>query len=426
MKASLSALLAAAVLLVVGCGGHTSATPVAVDTDMSTDDIVALLYVATSSQLDLKAVTVSGTGLTTCPTGARHALQLLELVGRGDVPVACGRGEPLAGANQFPVEWRSRADAFFGLELPPAAAKPRGTASRLLSDVLARTGRLTILSLAPLTDTASLLRAHPALSHRIARVVAMAGAVSVPGNVGPGHDQAEFNVWIDPLAAREVLASGVPVTLVPLDATNDVPSAVFFSDALRRYHYSSPAATVAWELDVQNPAVWTGGQYFWDELAAAAIARPDLLHYARQKLTVASSGRTVVSPRGAPVEVALHADRGRFERELIGTLLHGAPFSIPRWVSPASIVFDGTTCAYHGPADAPAGQVAFDTVNQSGRSFTYLIGERGASTSELRGETPPRSRMTWVGYLGSGTKTIACTAGGLNSRVATVTLTGAR
>jgi hypothetical protein len=34
--------------------------------------------------------------------------------------------------------------------------------------------------------------------------------------------------------------------------------------------------------------------------------------------------------------------------------------------------------------------------------------------------------MTWVGYLGSGTKTTACTAGGLTSRVATVTLTGAR
>ena len=81
-------------------------------------------------------------------------------------------------------------------------------------------------------DTAELLHAHPELGRRLTRIVAIGGAVGVPGNVDPGHEHAEFNVWIDSLAARDVLASGVPVTLVPLDATNDVPSTVFFSEAL--------------------------------------------------------------------------------------------------------------------------------------------------------------------------------------------------
>lgn len=426
MKTPLVAVFAAVALVAAGCGGRTAVTPVVVDTDMSTDDIVALLYVASSPAFDLKAVTVSGTGLTTCPAGARNALELLAVAGRPDVPVACGRAEPLAGANQFPVEWRARADGFFGLELPPAARKPDRSATELLADVIGQTKHVTFLSLAPLTDTAALLRTHPALGRRLTRIVAMGGAVNVPGNVGPGHEHAEFNVWIDPLAARDVLASGVPVTLVPLDATNDVPSTVFFSQALRRFHYATPAATAAWEVDVQNPAVWTGGQYFWDELAATAVARPELLRYTRQKLAVTASGRTVATPSGRAVDVAVRADRASFERELLGALAGGGAFAIPKPVVGASITFSGRVCTYKGPAEAEAGQVLFDTINESGRSFEYLIHERGSSTTELRGETPPHSGMTWVGYLGSGTKAITCTAGGRASHVATVTLAGAR
>jgi Inosine-uridine preferring nucleoside hydrolase len=100
--------------------GPALPTPVVVDTDMSTDDVLALLYLLQRPGLDVRAVTVSGTGLAHCPAGARNALELLALTGHGDVPVACGRPTPLSGFNQFPAPWRAAADAFFGLELPPA------------------------------------------------------------------------------------------------------------------------------------------------------------------------------------------------------------------------------------------------------------------------------------------------------------------
>jgi inosine-uridine nucleoside N-ribohydrolase len=427
LRVVLLALLAA---LAAGCGGHTAATPVVVDTDMSTDDIVALLYVASSPAFDLRAVAVSGTGLTTCPAGARNALQLLALAGRGDVPVACGRSEPLAGANQFPVEWRSRADAFFGLELPPAARAPRAGAVDLMARAIERSSRaVTLLSLAPLTDTAELLRTRPDAAKKLARIVAMGGAVRVPGNVGPGHEHAEFNVWIDPAAAALVIRSGVPVTLVPLDATNDVPVTVFFSDALRRFHYATPAATGAWELFVQNPSVWSGGQYFWDPLAAAAVVKPGLLSYVQEKLRVEPSGRTVAGRSGASVQVARHANRRAFEHELLSTLLDGAPFSIAKPVTGATLAFDGDRCTYDGPLNGAAGSVAFDTVNRSGRAFRYVVLDpTGASptTPELTGATPPHSRMTWVGFLTSGTKKLVCEAGATRTTAATVTVTGAR
>jgi inosine-uridine nucleoside N-ribohydrolase len=430
VKTSLAAVLAAVVLVGAGCGGRTAATPVVVDTDMSTDDIVALLYAASSPKLDLKAVTVSGTGLTTCPAGARHALQLLAVAGRADVPVACGRAEPLAGANQFPVEWRSRADAFFGLELPPVARKARGTATDLLAGVIGHTKHVTLLSLAPLTDTADLLRAHPALGRRLTRIVAMGGALDVPGNVGSGHERAEYNVWIDPVAAQRVLASDVPVTIVPLDATNDVPVTVFFSEALRRYHYATPAATAAWELFQQTPAVWTGGQYFWDPLAAAAVTRPQFLGYARQRVRVdVSSGRLAASPAGPAVDVATSAQRPAFERELLRTLLGGAPFAIAQNVARPALVFDGASCRYQGPAAGQAGTVTFDTVDRSAIAFAYRVVDRSnglPGTTELRGETPPHGRLTWVGFLSPGTKSISCSAGSHTTLAGTITLAGAR
>ena len=348
------------------------------------------------------------------------------------MPVACGRDEPLAGPNQFPVEWRARADSLFGLELPQAARRPQGTAVDLIERVLMLAPEsVTVLSLAPLTDTADLLRAHPQLSRKISRIVAMGGAVGVPGNIGPGHERAEYNIWIDPVAAQEVLAADVPLTLVPLDATNDVPTTLFFSEALRRFHYATPAATAAWELFVQNPSIWSGGQYFWDPLAATAVTKPALLDYRTEKLRVVRSpgpdgGRTVTSRTGMPVRVAVAANRPALERELLGTLLGGAPFTIPKAGKTAVLTFDGDACAYRGPSEAQAGQVTFDTVNSGGRTFRHVIVDRTSGATELQGETPPHSRMTWVGYLGSGTKTVSCSAGGRTRLAATVTLNGAR
>ena len=435
MRRPVLAVLGAAVLLAAGCGGRAP-TPLVVDTDMSTDDVLALLYVARSPSLDLRAVTVSGTGLTTCPAGARNVLQLLAVAGRPDVPVACGRTAPLAGANQFPVEWRARADALFGLELPRVSGRASpGGAVELLDRVLTLSPRkVTLLSLAPMTDTAALLRAHPDLAGRLARVVAMGGAVGVPGNVGAGHEQVEYNLWVDPLAAREVLASRVPVTLVPLDATNDVPSTIFFSEALRRHHYATPAASAAWELFVQNASLWSGGQYFWDPLAAVALTVPGALDYRDEALAVvtapgADEGRTVPSSGGRTVRVATAARRSAFERELLRTLLGGAPFEAPPTASPVTLVFDGTGCRYTGPAQGPPGQVAFDTVNRSGRTFAFLVGDGSgdlSTSAELRGETPPHSRMTWAGYLGPGIKAVACEDGGRITVAAHVTLAAAR
>ena len=415
--------------------------PVAVDTDLSTDDVLALLYLVRRPELDLRAVTVSGTGLVHCPAGARHALALLALAGRTDVPVACGRTTPLAGVNELPTEWRRAADGLFGLDLPASSRTPeRDGAVALLARTIAGSPRpLTILSLGPMTNIAGLLRAHPDARAGIASVTAMAGAVRTDGNMGPGHELVETNAWLDPTAASELLRSGLPLTLVPLDATNQVPVTLSFATALRRHHYATAEGTAAWEV-LQNSGMYTGGQYFWDVLAAASLVDPALARVTPLRVRVATSGpnagRTVESATGAPIQVALTADRPAFERHLLDTLLAGAPYALPVVRPDASISFDGRSCRYSGPRRISARQLVFETVNRSGRTFAAVFGKLsfGKTAADLRAAvkrdggvlkasswltlaerpstTPARSTMTWMGYGEPGRIAVACSVTG--------------
>jgi pyrimidine-specific ribonucleoside hydrolase len=424
-------LIVVAGLLAAGCGGHGTPqraaappTPVVVDTDMSTDDVLALLYLLGRPDLDVRAVAVSGTGLVDCPAGARNARTLLAVAGRADVPVGCGRSDPLAGANAFPPEWRARADALFGLDLPPAPrAASRGAVDVMRGGLESADAKATVLVLGPMTDLAQLLHAQPGVGSRIGSVIAMGGAVGVPGNVGAGHERSEWNLWIDPVAAREVLRSGLPTTLVGLDATNDVPITVYPWLALRRYHYAGAPATAAWDLMTAS-GMYTGGQYFWDPLAATAIARPEVLRFARKRVDVVTAGpdagRVIERAGGVPVRVAVGANRAAFERQFVQTLVGGARFAIPSPGHGAVVRCTDSGCSYSGPRRSESGQGSFDTVNDGSRPFTYVLGRlsEGRTVAGLRrhvralrgrvwrapvwfstqatGQTPPHSTMTWV------------------------------
>lgn len=121
-----------------------------------------------------------------CPDGARIALELLAVAGRPDVRVACGAGHPLQGLNAVPTEWRGAADGLFGVTLPPARRDAEPDAVALLESAIEEAPRApTVLELAPMTNLASAVRSQPGLARRLERVVAMGGAVDVPGNA-PG------------------------------------------------------------------------------------------------------------------------------------------------------------------------------------------------------------------------------------------------
>ena len=75
----------------------TDAQPVIIDTDMAPDDWMAILFLLQHPGVDVKAITVSGTGETRCKAGVQNALNLANLAGKPEMPVACGRGDAAAG-----------------------------------------------------------------------------------------------------------------------------------------------------------------------------------------------------------------------------------------------------------------------------------------------------------------------------------------
>jgi pyrimidine-specific ribonucleoside hydrolase len=311
-----------------GAPATASAAPrnVIVETDMDASDAMALLYLLRRADVEVTAIVVDGDGEARCPIGATNALSLAALAGKPDIPVGCGRPRPLKGAHAFPKAWRNAADNLYGLPRPARPARlPAGSGEQVFRAALqSAPGRVDVLTLGPPTELAAvLLRGGIALRAKIRSVTMMGGAVSVPGNITwpptIKNPHAEWNFYVDPQAANVVFRSGLPITLVPLDATNDVPLNAAVAGRLGR---SPSAAFVRRLITVYPPSLEF---YFWDQLAAAVLVEPAIGRYANMRLAVIEreglqSGRTVRAADGARVRVTMSADRARFESSFASTL----------------------------------------------------------------------------------------------------------
>ncbi|HEY8869961.1 MAG TPA: nucleoside hydrolase [Candidatus Limnocylindrales bacterium] len=315
--------------------GPASGRPLIIDTDMAADDWMAILFLLWRRDIRVEAITVTDAGEAHCGPGVTNALGLVALAGRPEIPVACGREVPLAGTHAFPGEWRAGVDQLLGLTLPANANKAAsGSAVELLAATLrASTEKVTILTLGPLTNPAQLLGDSPDLKDRIAAVFVMGGAVDVPGNVLlpdlPPQPVAEWNVYVDPTAARLVLGSSVPVTLVPLDATNHVPITTAFANGYRSGATTASARFTGDVLAKLGDSIARGDYFFWDPFAAAVVADESVASFGRRHLNVVTDegpgvGQIVVAAQGPEARYALSADPSRYEDLFLRTL-NGRP-----------------------------------------------------------------------------------------------------
>lgn len=307
------------------------ALPVVIDTDMAADDWLAILYLLMRSDVDVQAITVTGAGEAHCSPGTRNALNLAALVGRPHIPVSCGRESPMKGEHTFPDQWRSRVDDLLGLSLPvnPGLAS-EDSAVELLTRVIQTSPRkVHLLVLGPLTNIGEAIELDPTWVDNLEMITIMGGAIRVPGNVGPSsqieNDVAEWNIYIDPHAAGLVFNSGAPITLIPLDATDDVPLSMEFYRRLEKDRTSAVAEFVFRVLAAQEENIRSGMYYFWDPLAAAVMQDEELVAFQELHLVVNAeegpeSGSTRESETGAAIRVAMTADRVRFENLYIDAL----------------------------------------------------------------------------------------------------------
>lgn len=297
----------------------TDRTQILLDYSPTLSDAGALLYLASNPAVELVAVTLPGTGEADCEPGSRTTRALLAIADQADVPVGCGRNAPMVGDRDWPEEWRTEVNQWGDEMLPAVELKPLNDAEQLLIDTLneAKTP-ITVVAVGPLTNLGVVLKDRPELVSRIERIVIMGGAVTVPGNV-EAAPTAEWNIYIDPESARRVLASGVPVTFVPLDATNHLP---WTERLLRRLAtLDGPAAHTVHQMAASRPSL--EGFYLWDELAAMAAIEPGLITTESMTVTVDDDGAILRDPGGVAVDVAVNADAGAAQQEFLRTLNGG-------------------------------------------------------------------------------------------------------
>jgi pyrimidine-specific ribonucleoside hydrolase len=212
----------------------------------------------------------------------------------------------------------------------PLPVNPNGPVSESAVDFLRSTltaaeEPMTILAIGGGTNLGTLLHAHPEVVPKIERVVMMGGAVYVPGNVAvvdPDYTNkvAEWNFFLDPLGGQYLFDSGVPITLIPLDASDHVPLNLPFYDRIQQRHKTPQAAFIYQTLTADIPFVQSGSFFFWDPLAAAVLTDPALASGKELKLRVVQeldeeadrSGQLVEAPDGAAVDVMLTADADAF------------------------------------------------------------------------------------------------------------------
>ena len=184
-----------------------------IDTDTASDDAVALLMAFRHPGTEVEAVTV-GAGNVPLEQAVQNALYTREIA-EADGGVYAGRAAPRRGSlrtAQFVHGQDGMGD--IGLDLSGRAADEGDAVEVLIDRIRARPGELTLVTLGPLTNVAEAFERAPDLAGKLVRLVMMGGTSDAVGNMSP---VAEFNIWVDPEAARIVFASGAPIVMVGWD-----------------------------------------------------------------------------------------------------------------------------------------------------------------------------------------------------------------
>jgi len=305
------------------------------DVDTGTDDAVALMLAALHPDLELvAATTVNGNNpVANCTDNTLRVFDLLER----PIPVFEGAATPLV-RNDFPIPRAilHRKGSMHGRELPIPAPRSAKQAKRavefLIETYLAATEPIALVPVGPLTNIATAIRTEPRIVEHIPETIIMGGAHEA-GNTTPA---AEFNIWVDPEAARVVFGAGLQdVVLVPLDATHR--ALVSLDDCRRLRELGTPAGDAAAAFiegritayDALQPMDTPRSAPVHDALCVAYLVDPTVVSGRRAHVDVETRGeltigRTVIDT-GARFGhepnalVAFDADAPKFVSMLLGT-----------------------------------------------------------------------------------------------------------
>jgi purine nucleosidase len=249
-----------------------------IDCDPGQDDAVMLLLaLASPDELDILGITTVAGNVPLALT-QRNARLICDLAGCSDVPVYAGCDAPLV-RELVTAEFVHGSTGIDGVEIyePQVPVQPQHAVDYIIETLMAADeSSVTLVPTGPLTNIAMAMQRQPAILSRIEQLVIMGGAMREGGNITPS---AEFNIFVDPHAARIVMHCGRPIIMAGLDVTHQAMVNRAFLDRLREMNTRVSLATLGM-LDYFNrydaEKYHTEGAPLHDPCTIAWLLQPDL------------------------------------------------------------------------------------------------------------------------------------------------------
>ena len=293
-----------------------------IDCDVGVDDALALILAFHSPELDVKAVT-GVTGNVPVEKVFENIQKVLSLIQPRNKPlIARGADQPLAGKPVYAYSVHGR-DGLGGAKRNRRGGENRwelfpGRADELLTKMARQyPGEMSLIATAPLTNLALALQREREGIGKLKEITIMGGAVRTGGNITPS---AEFNIFSDPLAAKIVLESGLPITLVPLDVTHQVSLAPqWMEERVKPIRNSFSRFLIEATGYRSTTHRFRNGELFYlhDPLAVGVVIDPTLVKKERLPIDVEIQegehyAKTSEAKEGSKVEVCLEVNAKGF------------------------------------------------------------------------------------------------------------------
>ena len=263
---------------------------VLLDVDTGVDDALAIMLAVRSPELEVLGITTVN-GNVSVDQCTANTLLVLEVLEAPNVPVVSGAAIPLA-RTAFDAARVHGTDGLGNVTAKyptPARQATRGAVEFLLETIRRFPEELTLVATGPLTNVAAAIQKDRKTMRQLQSVTIMGGAIRVPGNVGP---TTEFNFAVDPEAAAVVFRAGLPITLVPLDVTEQavltrkVTEAAPDAGTLQRFIREITGATMAFHRKHEG----CDGMFLHDPLAVGTVVDPSLVHTQPMAVAVERQG----------------------------------------------------------------------------------------------------------------------------------------
>jgi len=268
--------------------------PIIIDTDPGIDDAAAIAIAILNPNLDIKLITTVGANVEVEKT-TLNALKLVEFFDV-DIPVAKGCGEPLLRKLE-PCPEIHGVTGMDGYDFPPVQRKILDVhAVEAMRRVLMDSGeKITLVALGTYTNVAILFRMYPEVKEHIEEIVVMGGGLK-GGNT---NSTAEFNIYNDPHAAEILFKSGLPITMLGLNVTND---SRIYREGCEKMNQSGRTGHMLYSLFTRyKGGDLDAGLRIHDAGTMAYLLKPELYQCEMHSIEVATegvaSGTTVSDPR---------------------------------------------------------------------------------------------------------------------------------